>query len=164
MRYNNTVRREQKGRKTMTKKIWFDMDGTIANLYAVEGWLEYLIAENVFPYANAKVMLNFSLLARLLNKLQANGYEIGIISWTSKNGSEMYNQAVEVTKKAWLAKHLPSVNWNTIKVVKYGTNKYMACGGGILFDDEEGNRNTWQDEAYEPNQILEILKRLIKEG
>lgn len=148
----------------MMKEIWFDMDGTIANLYAVEGWLDYLMKEDVFPYAEADVMLNFSLLARLLNKLQAGGWKIGIISWTSKCGSEMYNLAVEMAKRNWLTKHLPSVEWDEIKVVRYGTNKYMTCGGGILFDDEEGNRNAWQDEAYEPNQILEILKKLIKEG
>jgi len=148
----------------MTKMIWFDLDGTLANLYAVEGWLDYLINEDVFPYAQAGVMLNFSLLARLLNKLQANGWKIGIISWTSKKGSEMYNLAVETTKRAWLAKHLPSVEWDEIKVVRYGTNKYITCGGGILFDDEEGNREAWHDEAYQPSQILEILKRLIKEG
>ena len=29
-------------------RICFDMDGTIANLYGVENWLEYLIAEDVF--------------------------------------------------------------------------------------------------------------------
>lgn len=145
----------------MKKEIWFDMDGTIANLYAVEGWLDYLMKEDVFPYANAQTMLNFSLFARLLNRLQAQGWKIGIISWTSKCGSEMYNLAVEIAKRDWLAKHLPSVEWDEIKVVRYGTNKYITCGGGILFDDEEGNRKAWQDKAYEPVEIIEILKNLL---
>ena len=146
----------------MKKEIWFDMDGTIANLYAVEGWLDYLINEDVFPYAEAATMLNFSLFARLLNKLQADGWKIGIISWTSKKGSEEYNLAVELAKRAWLAKHLASVEWDEIRIVRYGTNKYIECGGGILFDDEEGNRKAWQDEAYEPSQIMEILKELLR--
>lgn len=145
----------------MKKEIWFDMDGTIANLYAVEGWLDYLINEDVFPYAKAATMLNFSLFARLLNKLQADGWKIGIISWTSKKGSEEYNLAVELAKRAWLTKHLASVEWDEIRIVRYGTNKYIECGGGILFDDEEGNREAWQDEAYEPSQILEVLKELL---
>lgn len=144
----------------MTKEIWFDMDGTIANLYAVENWLADLRAENVHPYAEALPMLNFSLFARLLNQLQRNGWKIGIISWTSKGGSEAYNLAVEIAKRAWLAKHLPSVEWDEIKVVRYGTNKKTACGGGILFDDEEVNRNTWGQDAYEPQYIVEILKDL----
>ena len=29
--------------------IWFDMDGTIADLYGVEGWLEMLIAKDETP-------------------------------------------------------------------------------------------------------------------
>ena len=144
----------------MTKMIWFDMDGTIANLYAVEGWLADLRAENTRPYMEALPMLNFSLFVRLLNQLQRNGWKLGIISWTAKNGSEVYNLAVEMAKRAWLAQHLPSVQWDEIKVVRYGTNKLTATGGGILFDDEEGNRNIWGENAYDPQQIVEILKKL----
>ena len=33
----------------MTKTLVFDMDGTIADLYAVTDWLENIIAENVRP-------------------------------------------------------------------------------------------------------------------
>lgn len=148
----------------MTRMIWFDMDGTIANFYKVEKWLSYLEAEDVYPYMKAETMLNFSLLARMLNKLQQFGWKIGIISWTSKCGSESYNIAVEAVKRQWLAKHLPSVEWDEIKIVRYGTNKYMTCGGGILFDDEERNRNEWKDESYSPDKITDILKKLIKEG
>ena len=144
----------------MTKAIWFDMDGTLANLYAVEGWLADIRSENVRPYAVAKPMLNFSLLARLLNRLQTDGWKLGIISWTGKNGSEVYNLAVEMAKRAWLAQHLPSVEWDEIRVVRYGTDKLTATGGGILFDDEEPNRNTWGDGAYDPQDIVEILKGL----
>ena len=67
----------------MTKAIYFDMDGTIADLYGVENWLAYLIAEDVKPYADAGVLVNMNSLARVLNRLQRKGYEIGIISWTS---------------------------------------------------------------------------------
>ncbi len=145
----------------MKKEIWFDMDGTIAALYEVEGWLDYLNREDTFPYKNAKVMLNFSLLARLLNRLQDKGWKIGIISWTSKTGSEAFNTAVEMAKREWLIHHLPSVEWDEIKVVRYGTNKYLTCGGGILFDDEQKNRDDWHDTAYTPDRIIEILKTLL---
>ena len=141
----------------MAKTIWFDMDGTIADLYAVEGWLDYLKAENTFPYDNARPMLNFSQFARLLHKVQRKGWQIGIISWTSKNGSDLYNGAVALSKICWLHKHLPSVQWDMIKVVNYGTNKYMATGGGLLFDDEERNRTEWQDGALDPSEIIETL-------
>ena len=144
----------------MTKAIWFDMDGTIADLYSVDGWLDYLQAEDTTPYAQAKVMHNMARLARLLNSAQRKGYTIGVISWTAKHGTDSYNKAVAQVKREWLAKHLHSVKWDMIKVVDYGTNKYMACGGGILFDDEQGNRDAWQEESHTPNEIMDVLKSL----
>lgn len=138
--------------------IWFDMDGTIADLYGVDGWLDYLKAENTFPYEMAKPLVNLSHLARLLHKAQEKGYEIGIISWTSKGGSDLYNGAVALAKLLWLHKHLPSVEWDNIKIVAYGTNKRTACGGGVLFDDEIGNREAWGAGAYDPAEIIRVLK------
>lgn len=142
-------------------KIWFDMDGTIADLYGVEGWLDYLLAGDAFPYANAKPMLNMSLLARYLNKLLAQGYEVGVISWLSKNSDSEYDEKVKAAKLDWLNTHLTSVSFTTIHIVPYGTNKRSTCGEGILFDDEDRNRNEWGEGAFDPSQILNILKGLV---
>ena len=136
------------------------MDGTIANLYGVENWLSELRAESTKPYAEAKPLLNMSALARVLNKLTAKGYEIGIISWTSKGGSEQYNKAVAETKIKWLSKHLASVHFTSINVVPYGTPK-QTIGNGILFDDEEPNRTNWNGIAYSEKEIMRVLKTLI---
>ena len=146
----------------MNITINFDMDGTIADLYGVENWLEMLIAEDVTPYANAKPLLRLCTLARMLNKLQRNGYEIAVISWLSKSGSEAYNEAVTAVKMAWLAKHLPSVNWDRIVIVPYGTPKQNFCNNplDILFDDEAKNRDNWTGKAYDVNEIIEILKKI----
>ena len=145
-------------------KIWLDMDGTIANFYGVEGWLNYLQDEDTTPYSIAKPLVNMSLLARYLNKLQSQGHEIGIISWGSKHGSDEFLVKIGCAKFHWLNKHLPSVNFNYIKIEHYGTNKLEVTGGGILFDDEKRNRDTWGEGAYEPEKIFEILNNLIKAG
>lgn len=143
-------------------KICFDMDGTIANLYGVENWLQYLIAEDVKPYAEAKVLLNMNSLARVLNHLQAQGHKIVVISWLSKSGSEDYNTRVTEVKKAWLKKHLRSVQFDEINIVKYGTCKanFAESPEDILFDDEERNRTEWTGNAYGVENILEILKKI----
>lgn len=148
----------------MEKVIYFDMDGTIANLYAVEGWEQQLRNHNPSPYANAKVMLNMSYFARLLNKLQKQGYYIGIISWLAKKSNEDYDSEVKNVKIAWLKKHLHSVAFNEINIVPYGTPKHEIAKqkGGILFDDELKNRNQWNGIAYDEKNILEILKKLTK--
>lgn len=145
----------------MAKTIFFDMDGTIADLYGVADWLDYLIAEDVLPYEIARPLVRLSSLARILNKLQKQGYRIGVISWLSKNGSTEYNEAVAETKRNWLARHLPSVNWDEIHIEPYGTPKQMfANESDILFDDEQHNRDNWTGEAFNEKVIMEILKNL----
>ena len=143
-------------------KIWFDMDGTIADLYGVTDWLPAILARDTRPYEIARGIGNLALIARLLNKAQANGHEIGIISWTAKNAPAEYNARVATAKREWLARHLASVKWDEIKVVEYGTNKRTACGAGILFDDEKPNRDTWGAGAHEPREIVEVLKALTR--
>ncbi len=146
----------------MTKDIYFDMDGTIADLYGVENWLADLRSENARPYREAKPLVNLSSLARLLNKLQKNGYKIGIISWLSKTSSENYDKLVTEAKLEWLAEHLPSVEWDEINIVAYGTYKEKVANfsKGILFDDEKTNREYWKGVAYDVDNIIEILKKL----
>ena len=142
------------------KNIYFDMDGTIANLYGVEGWLDDIRAERVRPYAEAKPMVNFSVLARVLNRLTRNGYSVNVISWTARGGSDEYNEAVAEVKRAWLAKHLPSVRFENVFIVPYGTPK-QDFGFGVLFDDEKPNRDKWNGKAYDEKNIIAVLKGIV---
>lgn len=146
----------------MTKEIYFDMDGTIADLYGVENWLDYIISGSATPYEIAKPLVNLSSLARLLNKLQKKGYKIGIISWLAKGSTKEYDIEVTRAKEKWLEKHLPSVEWNEINIVEYGTFKETVANNskGILFDDESNNRKYWKGVAYDVDNIIEILKGL----
>lgn len=141
-------------------RICFDMDGTIANLYGVNGWLEMLTNHDETPYKNATVLVNMNSLARILNRLQKKGHEIGIISWLSKNSNAEYDERVTNAKKEWLAKHLKSVKFDFIEIVKYGTDKNIVAKNenDILFDDEENNRKNWKGIAYNVNNIIETLK------
>lgn len=142
--------------------IYFDMDGTIADLYGVDGWLADLEARRTRPYDEAKVMHNMSALARAIHKAQENGIQVGIISWLSKTATAEYNEAVTIAKRKWLQKHLKSVQFDEIHIVPYGTPKStVATAMGILFDDEERNRLEWnRGEAYAPEKIFEILKKI----
>ena len=144
----------------MTTTIFFDMDGTIADLYGVENWLDYLIASDALPYEIAKPLIRLNALARILNRLQKQGYKIGVISWLAKNSNTDYDEKVTKAKKEWLKKHLASVNFDEIHIVKYGTPKqtFAKTENDILFDDEEKNRNDWTGKAFDVNEIIEILK------
>lgn len=144
---------------TKVKAIYFDLDGTIADLYGVEGWLADLEAHRTRPYDEAKVMWNMSKLARRIHKAQKNGIKVGVISWLSKTATEDYNKAVEKAKRKWLKKHLKSVTFDEIFIVPYGTPKHtLVAQDSDLFDDEARNRNEWdKGNAYPPEKIFEIL-------
>ena len=145
-------------------RINFDMDGTIANLYGVENWLDCLINEDAYPYAVAETLVNMNVLARYLNKLQKMGCEIGIISWLAKNGADEYNREVTRVKKNWIKKHLRSIKFDYVEIIEYGYCKNEFCGSDedILFDDEKNNREEWTGKAFDETEILKVLKELIE--
>ena len=148
----------------MAKAIYFDMDGTLANLYGVEDWLTKLREYNATPYAEAGVLLNMQALAHRLNGLKAKGYTIGVISWLSKESNPEYDEAVTAEKLAWLSRHLKSVEWDEIHITAYGKkkSKLAEIKGGYLFDDNERVRREWiknnpEGWAFDVHNILETL-------
>ena len=147
----------------MRNAIYLDMDGTIANLYSVNEWLPKLRAFDPTPYAEAEPLVRMASLARLLNALQQRGDHIAIVSWLSKESNPEYDEAVTVAKMAWLQAHLPSVHFDEVVIVAYGTPKseVVEFPNGILFDDEERNRREWVGEAFNPDRLLELLRDLL---
>lgn len=142
-------------------KIWFDMDGTIADLYGVDNWLEMLIAHDETPYKIAKPLVNLSLLARLMNKIQNKGFEINIVTALAKDSDDFYNEKVINAKIYWLKKHLKSVNFNEIKFVPYWfTKNDVNTGNDILFDDEERHLEKWTGTSIHASKMIETLKTL----
>ena len=151
------------------KAIYFDMDGTLADLYGVEGWLEKLRAFDPTPYRDAPVLLNMQALAHRLNKLKSLGYTIGIISWLSKDSTDEYDKAVTEEKLAWLTKHLRSVEFDEIHIIPYGNRKshFAKIRNGYIFDDSKVVRKEWIKNnpdgwAFCENDIMEVLEMLSK--
>lgn len=142
-------------------KIWFDMDGTIADLYGVENWLEMLIAHDETPYAIAKPIVNLSVLARLMNKVQRKGFEICIVSALAKDSTAEYDERVRNAKIKWLAKHLKSVHFDEIRFVPYWyTKNDVNTGADVLFDDEERHLEKWTGTAVHASKMIETLKAI----
>lgn len=142
-------------------KIWFDMDGTIADLYGVENWLEMLIAHDETPYAIAKPIVNLSVLARLINKVQRKGFEICIVSALAKDSTAEYDERVRNAKIKWLANHLKSVHFDEIRFVPYWyTKNDVNTGADVLFDDEERHLEKWTGTAVHASKMIETLKAI----
>lgn len=146
------------------KAIYFDMDGTIADFYGVENWLDYLLKEQTKPYRVAKPLCDMRRLSREIKRLQSIGYKVGIISWLSRNASNDFGRNTTIAKANWLSRHLGSVAFDEIHILDYGTPKYKF-GEGILFDDETGNRMEWNNaseynQAFDVHNILETLAKI----
>ena len=129
------------------RKIYLDMDGTIADLYGVENWLEDLIAGNERPYREAERLVEEEELAELV----ADGYELAIVSWLAKNSNKEYDRKVRNAKREWLKANYPNINFTEIHIVKYGTPKSRVVNErGLLIDDEIPNRREWKGIAVDP--------------
>ena len=127
------------------KTLVFDMDGTIANLYGVKGWLEDLRNESVRPYVEAVPLYNMEELADLLNTFKARGWRIAVTTWLAKGATKKYDNAVRKAKIDWLAKY--AFPYDEIHLVKYGTTKANCTrkigGFQVLVDDNEAIRRGW---------------------
>ena len=129
----------------MNKTLVFDMDGTLADLYKVENWLEDLRSFNPRPYIIAEPMYDMDILNMLLETLKEHGWTIVVTSWLSKKSTKAYDREVRKAKLEWLEKY--QFPFDEIHLVKYGTTKANCTrklgGYQILVDDNETVRNGW---------------------
>ena len=151
----------------MARAIYFDMDGTFVDFYGVDGWLEYLQHNDATPYIIAKPLVNMSAFAKQVKRLQRAGYTVGIVSWCSKKGTDVFNEMVEEAKKMWLHNHCANIEWDEIKIVPYGTPKHTVVKyhDGLLFDDEQKNRLDWDKAsadgfAFDVDNMINVLRRI----
>ena len=152
------------------KMICFDMDGTIADLYGVPGWLEMLRAYDSTPYEIAPPMWDMAELAGLLAQAQTSGIEIRIITWLSKESTAEYDKAVREAKREWLVSQ--GFPFDHFHGVAYGATKadsirrYLAEDEtAILIDDNSKVRNGWHmGDTIDPTtcDLLEVLRELLE--
>lgn len=148
------------------RMICFDMDGTIADLYGVHGWLNDLCNENTRPYEVAKPMWDMRRLAEILNELREfDGIEVRVITWLAKDSTEEYKNAVRQAKLEWLEKY--NFPYDSFHGVAYGRTKadsirrYLAENEeAILIDDNDKVRNGWHlGEVIDPT-VQDIIEEL----
>lgn len=147
------------------KAIYFDMDGTIADLYSYDNWLDLLHAEDTTPYEECGCLVDFIELRDVLNKFIAAGITIGVISWGAMNGSREYCKRTRKAKKDWCDIYFPDV-FSEFHVVKYGTPKHHVRNikDSILVDDNAEVREAWRGETIDATKdiILALKELLIK--
>ena len=151
----------------MNKTLVFDMDGTIADLYGVDNWLNDLRAENPRPYEVAKPIYDMDILNALLMIFKAMGWKIVVTTWLAMGSTKEYDTLVREAKIAWLEKY--DFPYDEIHLVKYGTTKANCTrhigGMQVLVDDNEKVRKGWNlGKTIDANEnIIEKLVDLINE-
>lgn len=149
----------------MSKMLVFDMDGTIANLYGVNGWLDYIIAEDETPYAIAEPLYDMIELNNTLRMLRNKGWKIAITTWLAKGSTKVYDNKVRKAKIEWLERY--NFHYDEIHLVRYGTTKANCTRNKaefqILIDDNEMVRKGWHlGNTIDANEnILEKLTELL---
>ena len=149
-----------------TKVLVFDMDGTIADLYDVEGWKEMLDGFDPTPYIEAEPMWDMEELVEILNELKTLGYMVIVTSWLAINSTREYDKAVRTAKKNWLDNF--GFPYDELHLVKYGTTKANCTrklgGTQTLIDDNAKVREGWNlGNTIDPTNedLIETLKALI---
>jgi len=148
----------------MIKKIVFDMDGTLVDLYSVPHWAELLDHKNPLPYEIAKPLYNMDELNSILLELKKLGYIIAITTWLTRDANEELKKKVRNIKKSWLKKY--NVPIDEFHGVQYGTPKHTVTKADIhiLVDDSLEVRSEWKGKTIDArNNIIPELKKIIQE-
>lgn len=153
----------------MSKKIFFDLDGTLYDLYNIENWLDSLQNEDATVFERGNFIGDYDEFIAIVKELMFKGYTFGVISWLPMYATpEFENECAEVKRK-WVQKYLPFVE--EINFQRYGTPKQNAIQTKAqtmyLIDDCIEVGRVWAtpkqrihflvDEDFTATQILEEI-------
>jgi len=125
--------------------IYFDLDGTVYDLYGTPDWLERITTlADPTAYSDGDALVCMDTLHDTLTALVNAGYRVGVVSWLAKGASAEYNRLVRRVKRAWVRENLPLAS--EVHIVKYGTPKHRVVNDkrGILVDDNAEVRESWK--------------------
>lgn len=146
--------------------VYFDLDGTLADLYNVEGWLPRLKNEDASPYADASPLVDMVRLAAIIAKLRSASVTVGVISWGAMDGTTEYTREVKRVKREWCK--CWGLTFDEFHVIKYGTPKHRVakCKRSILVDDNSEVRQTWTlgatVDASDSSHMMEQLETILQ--
>lgn len=155
----------------MKKKVVFDMDGTIADLYGFKNWLPLLRKEDPQPYRECKPLFDMTVLEIICHALKGIGFHISVCTWGSIGSSEEYLKKTAAAKKDWLRKyHFP---FDSFHCVPYGTPKNeveeASNSDTIIIDDSKEVIENWEKAGGAAivadenliNNLIKLIKREV---
>lgn len=132
----------------MSVKIYFDLDGTVYNLYGVNEWEPKLRAENPNVFREGSFIGDYQEFMNICNKLLEKGVQFGVITWLPMQASPEYEVECELVKREWVQRYMPFVS--EFIAQSYGVPKQNAiikrAKTMYLLDDNTEICEMWQTE------------------
>lgn len=140
--------------------IWFDLDGTLYELYKMPNWLERLEKRDWNVFIDGEPRKHHERIREAIKALQAKGWIVGCITWGSRGISkEEELQEIAEKKKKFLAKYFPELLEN-FYCLPYGASKalpimrnpcYIRPSKQVnyLVDDNKIVRKNWRTSGQE---------------
>lgn len=130
----------------MAKTVWFDMDGTLYDLYNIPNWLERLEEKDEGVFYHGTMMYNPFRIEQAIDALIAHGWQVGVITWAPKGveKDDPFFTKVENIKRFWLKRFYPALLEN-FYCLPYGESKSVcAC-------------DHWKERSLDPDMGVQIL-------
>ena len=140
--------------------IWFDMDGTIAELYKVKNWLSDLRSNDWSVYDRCLPRAHFERINAAIEALIENGWQVGVITWASKGidfGGEL--NAISDIKFEWLCRFFPALADGKFACIPYGYDK-----GIFMMEMNETFDNDDMHILVDDNKIVRAAWRKLGEN
>lgn len=95
----------------MTVKVYFDLDGTIFDLYGKEKWLEMIETEQSGVFEGDFLPeINEDHFYTTVGDLLDLGVQFGVITWLPMGASPEYEEICRAEKMAWVKEFMPFIS------------------------------------------------------
>ena len=157
----------------MSVKVYFDLDGTVFDLYGKSNWLEILRTEQIGAFQGSFLPeIDLNEFYATIEHLSIYGVQFAVISWLPMQASPEYEEICRQEKNEWILENLPFVS--EVSIVPYGIPKQdciiKRAQRMILLDDNAEVCEMWRTAKQRQSiqitkdwTVVHALKDLLKE-
>lgn len=141
----------------MNKVVYFDMDGTIADLYGVSNCFKRLDNMDATVYSEAKPIDKY---INMLKEFHTMGYKVIILSALGMVSSKRFDKDTIRNKGIWLDTYVGKEYIDERIYIPNTKHKelYQLFGKGILVDDDDRVLMNWDYDRIKATNSNKAIK------